>query len=343
MATTHRTATRALALQRQLQATPHEFDFFWAVRLLEAVYPDNPRVGEAPRPADEPFRFAQQPSLAFAPSTLSRFEPGKEGKPPLLEVLFFGLFGPNGPLPLHLTDYARDRLRNADDDTFSRFADIFHHRLLSLFYRSWANARPAVSFDRPASDRFAAYIGATCGYAMPASRDRDAMPDSAKFHYAGWMSCPTRNPDGLRAILSDFFSLPVAIEEFVGHWMTLPTDARLYLGRSRETGTLGLTTILGKAVWDCQSKFRIRLGPLELEEYERFLPGGTGLKHLKAIVRNYIGDELSWDLNLILKKVAVPELRLGRERRLGWTTKMVDGTPARDMDDLLLNPRFRLT
>ncbi|MEN8177255.1 MAG: type VI secretion system baseplate subunit TssG [Pseudomonadota bacterium] len=342
MAITHRTATRALELQRQLHDEPYNYDFYWAVRLLECVHPDNPRVGEALRPADEPVRFSQQASLAFAPSTLSGFEIGKEGKASLMEVLFFGLFGPNGPLPLHLTDYARDRLRNSDDSTFSRFADIFHHRFLSLFYRSWANARPAVSFDRPDSDQFAKYIGATCGYGIPSLSERDAMPDNAKFHYAGWMSCQTRNSGGLKAILSDFFNLPVSIDEFIGHWLTLPRDARLLLGKSRETGILGMTAILGEAVWDCQSKFRISLGPLNLIDYERFLPGGDGLKHLKAIVRNYIGDDLSWDLNLILKKKEVPELRLGEERQLGWTTKMVDGLPDRDMDDLLLNPLFKL-
>ncbi len=342
MAITHRTATRALELQRKLHEEPYNFDFFWAVRLLECVHPDNPKIGESLRPADEPLRFSQQPSLAFAPSTLSGFEIGTDGQPSRMEVLFFGLFGPNGPLPLHLTDYARDRLRNSDDSTFARFADIFHHRLLSLFYRSWANARPAVNFDRPENDRFAAYIGATCGYGMPSLCARDGMPDIAKFHYAGWMSSQTRNAEGLRSILADFFKLSVSIKEFVGHWLTLPEDARFKLGESAETGALGVTTILGEAVWDCQSKFQIILGPLDLVDYLRFLPGGTGLEHLKAIVRNYISDELSWDLNLILKKAEVPELRLGTERQLGWTTKLVNGATEKDMDELMLNPQFKL-
>lgn len=342
MAITHRTATRSLDLQRKLHDEPYNYDFFWAVRLLECVHPENPKVGESLRPADETFRFSQQASLAFAPSTLSNFEIGKEGKASRMEVLFFGLFGPNGPLPLHLTDYARDRLRNSDDSTFTRFTDIFHHRFLSLFYRCWANARPAVNFDRPASDRFANYIGAIGGYGMPSLRARDDMPDMAKFYYAAWMSGQTKNAEGLRSILADFFKLPVRIEEFIGHWMTLPEDARFRLGESRETGALGMTAILGEAVWDCQSKFRIILGPLSLIDYQRFLPGGTGLKHLKSIVRNFIGDELSWDINLILRKNEIPELRLGTQRQLGWTTKLADGEPDKDMDNLMLNPLFKI-
>ena len=188
MAITHRTATRALALQQALQQTPYEYDFYWAVRLLECVHPEHPRLGESLRPSDDPIRFTQQPSLSFAPSTLAAFNPGKGNSPSQMEVLFFGLFGPNGPLPLHLTDYARDRLRNSEDPTFSRFADLFHHRALSLFYRAWANTRPAVSYDRPEQDRFATYVAATCGYAMPSLRERDAMPDLSLIH----ISEPTR-------------------------------------------------------------------------------------------------------------------------------------------------------
>ena len=38
------------------------------------------------------------------------------------------------------------------------------------------------------------------------------------------------------------------------------------------------------------------------------------------MVRNFIGDELSWDVNLILKERDIPTLKLGENGRLGWTT-----------------------
>ena len=112
--------------------------------------------------------------MAFAPRTVSSLVPGGDGVPPRMEVFFFGLFGPHGPLPLHLTEYARNRLRQAGDPTFARFADIFHHRLLSLFYRAWANAQPTVNLDRPESDRFADYVGG-------AHRTGDARHAAARF------------------------------------------------------------------------------------------------------------------------------------------------------------------
>ena len=54
---------------------------------------------------------------------------------------FFGLFGANGPLPLHLTEYAYGRQLQAGDPSFARFADIIHHRFLGLFHRAWAQAQ----------------------------------------------------------------------------------------------------------------------------------------------------------------------------------------------------------
>ena len=91
-------------LLRRLREEPHKFDFFQAVRLLEAAHPGLPRVGTSLRLRDDPIRFAQSPSLSFAPATLSSFSAGEGDAPPTLTQRFFGLFGANGPLPLHLTD-----------------------------------------------------------------------------------------------------------------------------------------------------------------------------------------------------------------------------------------------
>ena len=85
---------------------------------------------------DDPVRFGQLPSLAFAPSTIAQFVPASDGRPPRLLELFFGLLGPNGPLPLHLTDYARERMTRWHDPTLVRFLDVFHHRMLSLLLSS---------------------------------------------------------------------------------------------------------------------------------------------------------------------------------------------------------------
>ena len=164
------------------------------------------------------------------------------------------------------------------------------------------------------------------------------MSDLAKLHYAGHLVCQVRNPSGLQTILNEFFRLKVRIREFIGHWLLLPENGRCHLGQSPATGTLGTSCIVGARVWDCQSKFRIILGPLDLGDYLRFLPGGESLKRLVDWVRNYVGDSLAWDVNLVLKKAEVPKLELGKMGQLGWTTWLASYPHIEDADDLVLNP-----
>ena len=321
-----------------LAQAPWSYGFCHTLRRLDCLQPDRPRIGATARPADDPIRLGQQLSLRFAPSELAALEPSGKSRAPRLLVYFLGLLGPNGPLPLHLTEYARDRRRNAGDRTLARFLDSFHHRMLSLMYRAWAQAQPAVGFDRPEQDRFAAYLGHLSGTGTPAFGNRDAMPDLARRHYAGHLACHIRHPDGLRSMLTHLLGLPVRIREFVGHWLILPPDCRLRLGESPETGALGRTTTLGGRVWDHQTKFRVEIGPLSLADYESLLPKGEALARLKAVVRNYAGDQLDWDLNPVLAQAVVPPLKLGSGVRLGWTTWSASGALGRDGDDLKLDP-----
>lgn len=321
-----------------LRDEPWRFDFFQAVRRIEAARARCPRIGTSARPTDDPVRFGQLPSLAFAPSTVAQYVPGSDGQAPRLLEFFFGMLGPNGPLPLHLTDYAHERISRWRDPTFARFLDVFHHRMLSFFYRAWAISQPTVSRDRPASDWFARYLGSLCGYGLVGLLNRDAMPDRARLYYAGLLALQTRHPYGLRALLTDFFGLPFAVREFVGEWVRLPHQACCRLGAGAESGTLGLSGLLGLCIWSVQHRFRLILGPLSLTDFRRFLPGSPRLQRLVAFVRTYAGDELAWDLNLVLKRQEAPKLTLGGGGQLGWTTWLPSAHADRDPDDLVLEP-----
>lgn len=329
---------KANILTRQLANAPYAFDFFQAVRRLECARSDLPRIGNSRRPKEDPVRFCQEASLAFAPSAIARYGPGSGGRPWRLSVNFFGLLGPNGPMPLHITECVRERTRHHQDRTLARFFDVFHHRMISLFYRAWADNQQTVSFERSGDDRFAVYVGSLVGIGMDSFRDRDAVPDLAKLHYSGRLAGGTCHAEGLRAILSDYFGFPTEIDEFVGEWIEVPPDCRCRLGASPDSGEVGRTAIVGSRVWQCQHKFRIKLGPMRLCDYERMLPGRDSYFRLVAWIRNYTGDELLWDVQLVLKAQEVPQIQLGQAGRLGWTTWPRSKPFEKDADDLLLRP-----
>ncbi|MES2117721.1 MAG: type VI secretion system baseplate subunit TssG [Pseudomonadota bacterium] len=332
-------------VELQLEAHSARMDFFQVLRLIEAAHPERPRIGTSLRPRDDAVRLGQDPSLCFHATALGRFTRASGEARARLAVNFFGLLGANGPLPLHLTEYTRDRLRNGGDGTLLAFLDVFHHRLLSLFYRARAQAEPALNLDRADADRFAEFVGSMFGIGAPGLRERDAVGDFAKLHFAGLLANNARPASGLVSILREYFKLPVRVEQFVGHWMKLPPEVQSRLGGLGDGNRLGVSTVLGSKVWDSQNKFRIVIGPLNYADYRRMLPGGDSMQRLLAWVRNYVGGALDWDVRLILDKGEIPPLRLGGGEagaRLGWSTWPMSAPATRHPDDLLINPSAHL-
>jgi type VI secretion system protein ImpH len=330
------TGQQASDLIARLAAEPYAFDFFRALRLVATRFPDEPRIGESLTPREDPLRFGQTPSLSFAPSTLSAFEAGDGKHPPRLTVNFVGLLGPNGPMPLHFTEHVRDRARNLHDPTLARFLDIFHHRILSLFYRAWAVNQKAADMDHPEDSRFSTYIGTFLGVGAGSVRDRDQVPDNAKRYFAGHLGCQTRHTEGLESIISDFFGLSAKVLTFLGQWLDLPDSSQCRLGESPEAGSLGSSVIVGSRFWECQLRFRLRLGPMSLNDLYRMLPVGDAFGRLKCWVLNYCGREFFWDVQLVLRREEVPGTQLGSGGMLGWTTWLKSQPIARDAEDVIL-------
>jgi type VI secretion system protein ImpH len=340
MATKKRTGPDALTHFDRLAENPEKHHVFQAMRIIEAAFPEAPRLGESRRPREDRVRLGQEAELAFPPSTIRSFTPHAGDRPARLVNRFFGLFGPQGPLPLHLTEYARDRQRNHRDPTLVAFADMLTHRMMSLLYRAWRTGQPAPGFDR-GDDQIEAQVAALAGYRGKAYQNRDAMPDVARHHFAAHLAQGSKHPDGLVSIIASFFEVPVRLEQFVGSWLKLEPDDCWELGQG---GGLGRTTSIGTRVWSRAAKFRLRIGPLPLDLFERFLPGSDGFRRLESIVRSYIGDSLDWDVQVVLAGSEVPRAVLGGNTRLGhtsWIGTKRAGDPDRpDAEDLFLAPRL---
>jgi type VI secretion system protein ImpH len=319
----------------KLKEDPQSFHIFHALRIIEAEHSDKPRLGESKRPKNDSIRLGQEAELAFPPTTIRSFEPQTATKPATLINRFFGFFGPHGPLPLHLTEYARERHINHGDTTLTSFANMLTHRFMSLMYRAWVKGQPAVDFDRGEGAQFESHIAALAGHHGSALRNRDAMPDLAKRHLVGHLALGPKNGEGLIAMLSAFFDAPFRLQEFVGSWLDLEPDDQWQLGAE---GGLGQTTSIGTRVWSRSAKFRVLVGPLSLKDYERLMPGGESMNRLGAIVRNYCGDSLDFDVNVILKGDEVPKAILGQQTRLGQTSWVGERPRTNDADDLFLEP-----
>jgi len=322
----------------RLSQAPYKHDLFQLLRRLDAQGGQSYLLGRAPLPRHEMLRLGQEPSLSFAPSTLAQVSPRPQSPLHDVSIFSFGLFGPNGPLPLHLTEYVRERVYHHQDTTLLAFANLFHHRLTLLFYRAWADAQPTVSLDRPDNRRFDDYLSSLIGIGQPAQRERDSINAHAKHFMAGHLIRHSRDPEGLSKILQQYFKVPVRIVENVPHWLRVEKREQARLKAGRGAPRLGESSFLGIAVRDIQHKFRIELGPMSLHDYTRFLPGAELCRQLRDWVRQYLGIEFVWELRLILEKDQLQGTQLGGAQRLGLSSWLADAHRLRALDDLTFSP-----
>lgn len=338
-ASTEFAAIEPRPLPAALLEEPWLFQFFQAVRLLQLTQPGRKPVGHFSEPAQEAVRLHVRQALGHPPSELSALTERPDGLPKL-EVNFMGLSGPMGELPVFYTAYLRQRLRDRDS-TAVDFLDIFNHRLLSLFYRAWERHRFTVPYERGPEGGITHYLLDLLGLGTPGLQDRQELGDESLVYYAGLLGQRPRSALALRQILEDYFDVPVEIIQFIGAWRKLDESTICVLDDDEMTAPsstrLGLGAVAGDEVWDPQSIVRVRLGPLPLSRYLEFLPNGGAFPALRAICRFFAGQELDFEVQLVLRREDAPGVELGGEGavapQLGWITWVKSVPMGRDPDD----------
>jgi type VI secretion system protein ImpH len=360
-----------VSAEERLRDEPFVFEFFQAVRLLHLLEPDAAEVGHAGPFDAEAVRFRAMASTSFPPSAISDFGPTR-GHPEssTMTVSFFGLIGPKGVLPQPYTEMVMQqemkRIESEPEKNALRaWFDLFNHRLTGLFYRAWEKYRFVVPFERterrPARagvrDLFTSALLSLIGLGTRGLRDRlgaaplpdtERLPpaaaridDLALLYFSGLIAHRNRSAVGLETILTEYFGLPITVHQFQGQWLMLEEaqqstlggdpDARSYLGRS---------VVAGSRVWELGSKIRIRLGPLGYGDFRAFLPDPVlpgRFFALSRLVRFYVGPDLDFDVQLVLRRDCVPSCRLGGGEGtvLGWNGWIATGPLAEDRDDAI--------
>jgi type VI secretion system protein ImpH len=338
------------------------FDFFQAVRLLERLAPERSPVGRAwsPQKKEEVVRFRAHLSLSFPPSSIYEIQPASAALPvPAMTVAFMGLTGPSGILPQHYTELLLRMERDgkgSEKGALRAWLDLFNHRLLSLFWRAWEKYRFSIPYERGEyggrePDAFTQALFSLVGLGLPPLRNRlrVAVPplvppqggvtrerilaridDVGLLHYSGFLAHRPRCAASLEALLRDYFGFDVQVRQFQGQWLYLEAANQSRLGAAGGNCQLGVDLVAGARVWDVQGKFRVRIGPLCYAVFNEFLPDRSPVASRKALfllihlVRLYVGPELDFDVQLVLRAEEVPECRMTPDAssapRLGWNT-----------------------
>ncbi|MFO0938025.1 MAG: type VI secretion system baseplate subunit TssG [Gemmataceae bacterium] len=299
---------------------------------------------------------------------------------PTLVGNFFGLFGPNGALPLIYTRTlceldSEPRYRKTSSRTALRdWFDLFNHRMTQLLFHAWQKYRFTVPYSRSTwrlppgelpkqTDRISQVLFSIVGLGTPPLRNRigvfphekEVAPetpplarvdDRSILHYLGAFARRRPGAFELGAIIEDYFNIPVRVDTLTGQWLKLPPSVQTRLS-DENPAALGVNAVAGEQVWDASSRFLLRLGPLMYRQFVSFLPDPQpvaqrkGAYLLSQVTRLYVGPELDFELQLVLKKedVPPPELRDAPESelgmRLGWNIWLCgDEGLSDDADDL---------
>lgn len=311
---------------RRLLEEGHRFRFSQAIRLLELAFPEAPSPGQASSYRETPIRFRPSVDLAFPPTDLKQVEKAPDDRGEVHVVAyFFGLYGIDSPLPYHFYDQLAQRPK--DTKAHRDFLDIFNHRLYAFFYRAWKKYRPALYHSPGGEDHHSRRFVSLAGIGTPrAPRDLplDPMRLAAQ---AGVLASRTRNAAGLEMLVEAFFGdIGAEVIENVPRWVPIPSRSGLGDGGLE----IGGSATIGERIYDRSSKFRLRLGPMNFEQYLALLPGGEDVQDLKALIRLGAPDYLEYDVQLQVPSETLPETQLGRSgAQLGFTTSA--GEPKEDV------------
>lgn len=353
-----------------LRNEPWRFEFFEAVRLLHLMHKvDGLRANTTDSIPDRIVTFKTHLSLNFPASEIQDLKDINRdvveipAKSSTMTVNFMGLTGPSGVLPRHYTEFLLDRRIRYKDDAAHQFFDLFNHRAISLFVAAWEKYRFYIGYEQGQSQNTLRYLLDLVGMGTAGLQGRlkqaeqgikdeillapwvtgpvcwQGIEDKMLAYYSGLHAQRPHSAVALAAILQDYFKVEVDILQFQGCWLRLEPDQYSRIGKQGAYHKLGESVVIGRFVWDHQAKFRVRIGPLDKETFDDFLPIGNAFMALKKFVDWYKPLGQHFDMQLVLRKKEIPRCRLGDtgSARLGWSTWLSSQSFTHDVEDTILN------
>jgi len=308
--------------------------------LLERLLGEGARVGTEASPAEERIRFRHDPALEFSASDVGAVKPRELPADPsdfsarprqILEITsaFLGLTGAVSPLPGYMAEEVVQE--DPDRPRLREFLDLFHHRILSLFRRAQARCDYPGTYRSDSADAWSRRVLALLGVDVPPGT---APPVGSwrLLRYAPFLAERSLTAPAIEAALEDGLAAwldgaRVQVEQFAGAWVEIAAAERCQLGR---TGSrLGRDLLLGRRVFDRAGKYRVVLGPLTRQGFERVSGAPEMLRTVKDTLVALTAEPLDCEVLLALRADAAPRLqlsargqtRLGRNTWLGGQTQ----------------------
>lgn len=290
--------------------------FFQAVQLFLSRLEPESYPGEKGPFEGEAILFRGHPSLGFSARDIEQINVSTDDSPlapVVMDVNFLGLYGASSPLPAFFTEdiiYA-----DPEDAAVRHFLDIFNHRFISFFYRSWVKYRYPLQYAPDASDHYSEQVYSLCGLKDKKSRDNSRIDWERLFPFIGLMSANLQSPEVIRKVISFYIEYDdIEIVPNIERLLEIDPSQRIKLGGANST--LGINTSLGNTIRDCNSKFKIKINQLSLKKYLSLIPGSESNLDIHELVKFCLKDPIDFDLEMNLDSAEIPDSILNRENEL---------------------------
>lgn len=336
-----------------LLAEPHRFRF---AQLLNILLGALRRRGIAyDRAFGEVLRFRNSVSLGFPASEVAAIEVVSTSNSANTDAAdailgddiiriritpaFIGLLGACGTLPLHDTERIAARQSIDGDASQRELIDVLSNRMIGLFYEAWGKYRIEHGIDIRGHDRARPMLLALAGARHDRGQRRHGingqLKDDTAAHYAGLLGTRPVSAATVERIMSEYFDVPIQLEQFVGCWDSIPERRRSTLGTAMPT--LGQGAALGVRLWRHDIRARLNIGPLEEAQVRDFLPGGSAMSALQEMVKLFAVPVLRYEIRLRLAAPCVKRMTLATRtepRQLGWNTFLTSTPGSADRPEI---------
>ncbi|WP_420997247.1 type VI secretion system baseplate subunit TssG [Cupriavidus sp. 30B13] len=303
-----------------LLANAPRMNVFRLCELIELSAPRHPPLGTTDSPANEPVRFRSHGRLGFPGREIQSVEHDSDhpGRPPVVRTTFLGFYGVDARMPSYFVDEIAQRRDGAEP--LAAFLDLFHHRIVTQFYRVARKYRYPAGFRPGGRDEVSRYLLSLLGLGFgerDAGQDRieDTVGTQKLLSMLGLASQRTRTAEGLAGVLQH--AVPdarITVEEFYPVWVRLDADERMPLEEN---------CVLGRGFYDRANTVRVAITPQTRESVLELMPGRRMHGEVMALLRFYLGYAAHACLEMLVRPALMPAPALNSDRvSLGYTTQL---------------------
>jgi type VI secretion system protein ImpH len=315
-------------VMQRLLDEPYRFKFFQAVHLIELWLRQNGVPHDLA--LTDYLTFRNSTSLTFPASQIEALaaQSGEEirtvaqlGAALLARRLdgiaitpsFMGFLGSGGVLPNKYTERIAAVEHFKKDDGPRALLDLFSTRALALFYQANAKYRVEFMCDTQGEDGYLPRLLMLAGISTKAARARPQLDgglcDETLAYYAAVIRRRAVSGSSMSDVLAEYFGVPFEVVLFDGCWDMIP--------KQFQTTLLGANSILGRGAtlgarrWTRDQRVRVRIGPLDKSNFNRFARGADGAKALEKLLSMFPCAPLKFRVQVVLRAQDVKTVHLG--------------------------------